>query len=167
MHSGLTVKWNAAQSLGQADSVEPRASQLFEHALRAANPTGIKRLFSQAATPLRSLMAAVEGVCVTHRYELGTRTVSLEKITGSLNKAADFDVDFRPLQRHSEYRWVKVATAMLRGIHLPPIELIQVGDTYYVKDGHHRISVARALSHMYLDAVVTVWAVEVEGADAA
>ncbi len=40
---------------------------------------------------------------------------------------------------------------------LPPVDLIQLGDTYFVRDGHHRISVARALGYAYIDANVTVW----------
>jgi ParB-like chromosome segregation protein Spo0J len=48
---------------------------------------------------------------------------------------------------------------MLRGVTLPPVELIQVGDTYFVVDGHHRISAARALKVDHIDATVTVWEV--------
>ncbi len=71
----------------------------------------------------------------------------------------DFDVGFHPLKEHTEERWVSVARAQLRGLGLPPVELIQVGDAYFVCDGHHRISVAAALGQQEIDAVVTVWQV--------
>src|SRR6266508_3609036 len=71
----------------------------------------------------------------------------------------DFDVGFHPLKEHTEERWVSVARAQLRGLGLPPVELIQMGDAYFVRDGHHRISVAAALGQQEIDAVVTVWQV--------
>jgi hypothetical protein len=45
----------------------------------------------------------------------------------------------------------------LAGDPLPPVELIQVGSVYFVRDGHHRISVARAMGQQEIEAVVTVW----------
>ena len=69
----------------------------------------------------------------------------------------DFDAQFRPTQTHSQGRWLSVATARLQGVPLPPVELIQVGDTYFVRDGHHRVSVARALGELDIDAEVRVW----------
>jgi hypothetical protein len=162
MYNGLTVKWNAARSFGQADSVEPRATKLFERALRPANPNRVQRLLGHTMMPLRNLAEAVEHARVTHRFVRGARTVALDQIIGSVGKSSDFDAAFHPLQRHSEGRWLKVATAMLRGVELPPIELIQVRDAYFVKDGHHRISVARTLGYRDLDAIVTVWGVESE-----
>jgi hypothetical protein len=50
-----------------------------------------------------------------------------------------------------------MAAAKMRGVALPPVELIQVGDIYFVRDGHHRISVARAFGQEQVDAEVTVW----------
>ncbi|MBZ0308456.1 MAG: chromosome partitioning protein ParB, partial [Anaerolineae bacterium] len=73
------------------------------------------------------------------------------------DKVNDFDRNFHPLNETTENRWVWVATAMLRGVSLPPVELILMGNTYYVVDGHHRISVAKMLKYHYIDAIVTVW----------
>ncbi len=60
-------------------------------------------------------------------------------------------------QRSDQERWVRVATAILKGKPLPPVELIEVGGRYFVIDGHHRISVARMLKQSHIDAIVTVW----------
>lgn len=92
----------------------------------------------------------------TARYA-GLQSVSIRTIRGSEGRCEDFDADFHPLKMHNRSRWVGLAAAWLRGAVLPPIELIQVGDIYFVRDGHHRISVARALGQEEIDAEVTVW----------
>lgn len=79
-------------------------------------------------------------------------TVSINKIVGSESRAHDFDKQFRPLVSHTRDRWVGVAIAYRRGINLPPVELIQVGDEYYVRDGHHRISVAKTYGQATIEA---------------
>lgn len=90
-------------------------------------------------------------------YFAGIRAVALNDIRGSENRSCDFNGDFAPLQKHSRDRWMSVAMARLRGTPLPPVQLIQLGNIYYVRDGHHRISVARALGETAIDAEVTVW----------
>ncbi len=96
---------------------------------------------------------------VTGRHYLGTRAVSLRLIRGSEGRSKDFDATFRPLNAANKSRWMSVATAHIEGLPLPRVELIQVGDVYFVRDGHHRISVAKALGQEYIDADVTVWEV--------
>lgn len=90
----------------------------------------------------------------------GARTVALGQIRGSENRVADFDCDFNPLQDHTRDRWLGIAAARQRGRQLPPVALIQVGNLYFVRDGHHRISVARALGQQAIEATVEVWQVD-------
>ena len=87
----------------------------------------------------------------------GIRAVPIRQIRGSEGRCEDFDADFWPLQLHNRGRWLRVAMAQQGGTPLPPVELIQVGDVYFVRDGHHRISVARAMGQAFIDAQVTVW----------
>jgi hypothetical protein len=87
----------------------------------------------------------------------GVQTVPIARIQGSENRCRDFDTAFHPLVNHNQERWLSVAMARLRGRNLPPVELIRVSDTYYVRDGHHRISVARALGEEFIEASVMVW----------
>jgi hypothetical protein len=98
---------------------------------------------------------------VVSRHYAGVRTVPVRQIRGSASKgrSKDFDIDFYPNQAHDEQRWKSVAAAWLDGQVFPPVELIQVGDTYFVRDGHHRVSIARAVGQTYMDADVTVWQV--------
>jgi len=85
--------------------------------------------------------------------------VSIRDIRGSEGRCGDFDADFRPLQGHTRDRWVGIATAREMGKTLPPVELIQIGDLYFVRDGHHRISVAQAMGQEAIEAEVTAWKV--------
>jgi hypothetical protein len=88
---------------------------------------------------------------------VGMRTVAIETICGSEERAEDFDNLFRPLSHHNRDRWVSVAEARLRGVALPAVQLIEKGGRYYVRDGHHRISVAQALGETYIDAEIVRW----------
>lgn len=86
----------------------------------------------------------------------GIQTVPIDLIQGSEGRCHDFDAGFRPLRSHCRERWVRIAAARLMRTPLPPVTLTQVGDRYFVSDGHHRISVARALGQTEIDAEVTV-----------
>lgn len=88
---------------------------------------------------------------------LGLQTVPLGKILGSEGRAHDFDRHFAPLHEHIRERWVSLAALRSEGHSLPPIELVQVGDDYYILDGHHRVSVARAFDDDTIEAYVTRW----------
>jgi hypothetical protein len=106
-------------------------------------------------------LAAVEAGCtVVDCHDAGTCAVPIDRIRGSnRNRCCDFDACFRPLQTHDQERWLSVAVARLRGAKLPPVELIEVEGDYFVVDGHHRISVARALGDVAIRANVTTWQV--------
>ncbi len=86
----------------------------------------------------------------------GVREVAIGCIRGSEGREHDFDDHFNPLSETTRQRWQNVAKAYALGVGLPPVELIQVGEQYFVRDGHHRISVARAFGHKTIDAEVTV-----------
>jgi hypothetical protein len=92
-----------------------------------------------------------------HRY-IGRQVVAISQIRGSANesRARDFDAHFRPLQDHTKSRWLAIAAAQRQGKRMPPVSLLQVGDIYFVQDGHHRISVARSLANEEIEAEVTV-----------
>lgn len=91
------------------------------------------------------------------RSYAGVRLVAIDQIRGSEGRCSDFDADFRPLKCHNQRRWVGIALARQQDVALPLVELIQIGDIYYVRDGHHRISVARMLGQREIEAEVTVW----------
>ncbi len=88
------------------------------------------------------------------RY-LGLRTVPLEHIVGSVGRYHDFDRAFLPRGSRLRDRWVRVGALMWEQRPLPPVELYKVGEVYFVKDGHHRVSVARLLGQPEVEAYVT------------
>jgi hypothetical protein len=81
-----------------------------------------------------------------------TVLVSLSRIAGSEGRSEDFDADFYPLRGHLQERWVGIAAARRQGIPLPPVELVEAAGRYYVRDGHHRISVARVMGQVEIEA---------------
>jgi hypothetical protein len=128
----------------------------------ARNRARLRRVWSAlTGRPHRLLdLAAVQARCdVRHRYQAGIHTVPIRQIRGSEGRSRDFDADFRPLRAHTKTRWSGVAGARWRGLALPPVTLIQIGGIYFVRDGHHRISVARAFGQPDIEAEVTIWQV--------
>ncbi len=91
---------------------------------------------------------------VGERY-LGLRSVPLDSIIGSVDRTREFDRSFRPASRRVRGRWERIAAAQRRGESMPPISLYRVGELHFVRDGHHRVSVARALKRIDIDAYVT------------
>jgi hypothetical protein len=79
----------------------------------------------------------------------------LGSIVGTLEPTTAFDAGFRPTSSLIRTRWERIALAHRRGIPLPPITVTAGRDGYYVVDGRHRVSVARALGHRDIDAWVT------------
>lgn len=85
----------------------------------------------------------------------GVQEVPVDKIVGTTtNRYADFDRAFLPSQARTKSRWKAIDELRLRDVNLPPIQLYQVGDSYFVRDGHHRVSVARQMGQRYIDAEV-------------
>ncbi|MBK8988959.1 MAG: hypothetical protein IPM39_23290 [Chloroflexi bacterium] len=94
---------------------------------------------------------------VTTRHHEGIQTISLNRIVGSEGRQNDFDANFRPRQANGRDRWVSVALMRALGKSLPPVSLVLLGDAYFVRDGHHRISVARARGELDIEAEVIRW----------
>jgi hypothetical protein len=86
---------------------------------------------------------------------LGLQSIPLDSIVGTVDRGREFDRRFRPTSSKVRGRWERIATAMRRGESMPPIDVYRIGDMHFVKDGHHRVSVARALGHEDIDAYVT------------
>lgn len=81
--------------------------------------------------------------------------IPLDAIVGSVGRYQDFSRSFMPLSSADRTRWVGVQQAMTGLEGVPPIEVYRLGDAYFVKDGNHRVSVARQLGASYINAYVT------------
>lgn len=105
---------------------------------------------------LLDLDETMKGHPVEAGHFAGIKTVSIDRIRGTQGKTDEFDSEFNPTQERSRTRWIGIASEILRGRHLPLVELIEVNGVYYVRDGHHRISVSRAMGQAYIDAEITI-----------
>ncbi len=84
----------------------------------------------------------------------GLQTVPIRQIVGSMDRFQDFDRTFLPRRKNTRGRWTNVDRAYYDDVRLPPIQLYKVGDIYFVKDGNHRVSVARERGVEFIDAEV-------------
>ena len=87
-------------------------------------------------------------------HQLGLQTIAVDQIIGSVDRYREFDRHYLPKEKHLDERWIGVRSAQLAGKELPPIQVYKVGDLYFVKDGNHRVSVARRQGQKYIDAHV-------------
>ena len=94
----------------------------------------------------------------TRRSATGARRglleIPLDAIRGTTepNRAAQFDQEFRPAAL-TRRRWQSIWLAFHRGATLPPISVVRFGDAYAIRDGHHRVSVAKALGAPSIPAI--------------
>ena len=75
---------------------------------------------------------------------LGLQTIPFDSIVGTVDRTREFDRSFRPTSRRVKRRWERIAEAIRRGEAMPPIDVYRIGDLHFVRDGHHRVSVARS-----------------------
>ena len=108
-------------------------------------------------THLLDLQEELKRVNVSSRRYSGIQNVPVDRIQGSENKARDFNASFMPLIANSRQRWERVADAQINGISLPPVKVIKMGEIYFVRDGHHRVSVAKEFGVKFIEAEVVVW----------
>ena len=124
-----------------------------------------QRALSRLATRLRRepddvhLILPFEEVVEALGFEgersLGLQTIALDSIVGTVDRARDFDRSFRPTSTRVRPRWEGIALAQRSGKAMPPVDVFRIGELHFVKDGHHRVSVARAQGRDTIDAYVT------------
>jgi hypothetical protein len=92
----------------------------------------------------------VEALGRTGERRIGLETIALASIVGSVDRADEFDRNFRPRSGRVRARWQRINEAQRRGQGMPPIDVLRIGGLHFVVDGHHRVSVAR---HLGLDVI--------------
>lgn len=150
---GLTAAAQAATAYNPL-AFRHEASQQFERALLLGKARSLAGRLLHKQSSLRQLPAVGHDAQRRPVRHSGVVSVPLARIVGSEGRANDFDGAFRPLTDHTRDRWIGIAAARRAGAEMPPVELIQVGDGYFVRDGHHRISVARAAGQREIEAQV-------------
>lgn len=126
----------------------------FERARRKAFLRDIVSFFRREPNTLISYADVRNRVTMEGESYRGMREVPISQIVGSVDRFRDFDRTFLPKRRNTANRWKSIDRAYHQDIVLPPIQLYKVGDIYFVKDGNHRVSVAREHGGAYIDAEV-------------
>lgn len=130
----------------------------FSRARRANVVADVARRLRGEPSDVRLILPfeeVVEALGRAGQVERGLQVVPLDAIVGTIDRAVDFDRGFRPTSQRLRSRWERIAAAQRRGEALPPISLFKVGELYFVRDGHHRVSVAKSLGRTDIDAYVT------------
>jgi hypothetical protein len=97
----------------------------------------------------------VEALGRAGEHDLGIETIALASVVGTVDRRVGaFDRAFRPTRTETRGRWERIAAARRRGESMPPIEVYRIGELHFVRDGHHRVSVARALGDVVIEARV-------------
>jgi hypothetical protein len=136
----------------------PYAERSFRCLVWARRREAVLRRLRGGARAEQRLLCLSEdrgSLALAGRRELGVQTIAVESIVGTVerNKADAFDSRFRP-PRWSRIRWTRIWQAAQRGTELPPISVYRLADRHFVRDGHHRVSVARARAAVGIEADV-------------
>jgi len=130
-----------SQAINEFNSLRGHASRNF----------WLAKLFRKNNNPIRFVASSITGL--NAKRLTGVQNVAVDKIVGTIQRTDDFDKDFRPLKMHLRERWVN-AVLQLKSDGWQPIIVHKVGEDYFIKDGHHRVSVAKAVGMAFIDAVV-------------
>jgi hypothetical protein len=124
-------------------TVEVQAEADFDRARRRAFFGRIAARLRRECSRLLAFDEVGEGHLAHNRRRLGLRDVEVSKIVGSVGRHEDFDRAFMPTKASLAERWKRVDRAFHSRLDLPPVRLYKIGDSYFVEDGNHRVSVAR------------------------
>jgi len=134
-----------------------RALQDFDAARARAFRRSLRTVLTGRAERLRSIEPMLRAAGFEGRSFGGVHEIPVDRIVGSAApdfKSGDFDPGFLPVNRRMRERWSRIYQEMVEGGELPPIDVYRVDDSYFVIDGHHRVSVARNLGRPTLTARV-------------
>jgi hypothetical protein len=138
-----------------------QANNEFRDARNRALVAGLLDLLRRQSHEMLAFADVRACLNVRGQRTLGHQTVPVGNIIGSEGRYHDFDRRFLPRTDVIKGRWSSIERAMARGINLPPVVLYKISDVYFVRDGNHRVSVARQLGHIEIDAEVTELLVDV------
>jgi len=136
-------------------NLETKTKEDFGKARFKASLAEILAMVRNRPNELLSFEAVKRSLKIFGQYYLGVKSVRVADIIGSATlRYHDFDRAFLPTQDFTESRWRKVDEAYYQAKNLPPVQLYKAGDAYFVRDGHHRVSVARDRGQEFIDAEV-------------
>ncbi len=130
---------------------EPERQRGFSQAVfdfrQARQRAGMQSVIAQLTGKSNELLSyeeVAQKLKLTPGAEAGRHDIPLDAIVGSVGRYSDFSRTFLPLHDRDQGRWARVKAAVQSQMGVPPIDVYKVGDVYFVRDGNHRVSVARA-----------------------
>ncbi|QSH93098.1 transcriptional regulator [Treponema medium] len=138
----------------QSDAFRFQAQEDFSKARNKAWINEMQNVMHPDKKRLLSLNDVKKILKPKNEVYVGLKTVPINKIVGSEGRYNDFDNRFLPRSNELKQRWVNVDQAHLSDIVLPPIQLYELGGLYFVRDGNHRVSVAKTQGVEFIDAEV-------------
>jgi nucleotide-binding universal stress UspA family protein len=125
---------------------------------RARKQAAVQHLLAQLTGESDELLAydqVSQQLRGTETVDRGEQEIPLDAIVGSVGRYDDFTRHFLPKKDNIQERWAQVKAAILNMTGMTPISVYQIGDGYFVRDGNHRVSVARQLGTTHITALVT------------
>ncbi len=142
--------------------IREKAKDDFDKAYFEATIGRIFNKFQGKSNSLLSFQEIMKYVKTKNESYKGMQFVAIDEIIGSEGRYNDFNKEFLPKRRNLRTRWERVDEAHYKDIILPPIQLYQLGRVYFVRDGNHRVSVARRQGREFIDAEVTEIQTDIE-----
>ena len=137
-------------------SIRLKADEAFSQARRRVFVHRILSFFTgQHAASLLPFKEVRDKLQVRGQHYVGIQTIPLDKIAGSVGRYHEFNRAFLPTQEFIRERWKRVYEAVHSPEGFPPIDVYKIGDVYFVRDGHHRVSVLKELGATTIEATVT------------
>ena len=133
---------------------ESQASEDFSKARNKAFFNEIQHFLSPEEANLISLNDVKQIIKPSNETYVGMKVIPIDKIVGSEGRFNDFDNKFFPKRSHLKNRWAHVDEAAIQSINLPPIKVYELAGLYFVRDGNHRVSVAKSRGTEFIDADV-------------
>lgn len=131
------------------------ARERFKRSVVRAQLSDVMGLMTGEQNTLFSFEEVAKRVNARQQIERGTQMVRLDRIVGSVGRYRDFTRTFLPRASANQERWTRLDAAMNALETVPPVELFKIGEVYFVRDGNHRVSVARANDASHIEAYVT------------
>jgi hypothetical protein len=127
----------------------------FESALRKGFWRNVVSWLTKSSNDLLPFDEVRKNLPLKGQHYIGLKQIPINQVIGSVGRYHDFDRAFLPRLESSSGRWISIDEAHLMDIGLPAIEVYKIGTIYFVKDGNHRVSVARERGQTFIDAAVT------------
>ena len=136
------------------DFSSTQSEEDFNKAHNKAFINDILHFLSPEEASLISLNDVKQMIKPINETYVGMKVIPIEKIVGSEGRYKDFDNRFFPKSSHLKNRWEHVDEAAIKSINLPPIKVYEIAGLYFVRDGNHRVSVAKSRGTEFIDAEV-------------